>query len=221
MKMKMNLSPTFASAALCLALTTGAQAKSLLVSIEPQVTDYQVSQTAGTFAFPVKVTRLGAGVLKVQLTFDIAGLPAGSTMVATPNPLVFTGNVPEEKSATLSITVPTTAAAGAYKFTVTAINVITKESETTEGTLYVPQWVWPPEAPMMSINKGGAAPSGAPKICMTGTPGQMYVLQATFDLSNPSWTNISTNAADMSGVCIYIDEDAKLYPARFYRAQAF
>lgn len=52
---------------------------------------------------------------------------------------------------------------------------------------------------------------------MSGTPGQIYVIEAATDLQNPSWQAISTNAAGSSGSFQFLDRAAPSYPMRYYR----
>ncbi len=50
-----------------------------------------------------------------------------------------------------------------------------------------------------------------------GDSGVSYVIQASADLSNPTWSSLITNTATMSGLSNYNDLDATNYPIRFYR----
>ena len=59
---------------------------------------------------------------------------------------------------------------------------------------------------------------GTPVVTLSGQADQQYVLQASTDMH--SWSSISTNATDASGLFTYVDSDAKNYPSRFYRGVA-
>jgi len=72
-----------------------------------------------------------------------------------------------------------------------------------------------PNASTVSIT---VDPEGNPAITLSGSPDQTYVLQASFDMH--SWTSLSTNVTDASGLFTFVDTDAKNYPSRFYRGVA-
>jgi len=71
-----------------------------------------------------------------------------------------------------------------------------------------------PDASTISI---AATPEG-PAITLSGSPGQNYVIEASFDMHN--WTAISTNMTDSNGLFTFVDSDATSYPSRFYRGFA-
>jgi hypothetical protein len=58
---------------------------------------------------------------------------------------------------------------------------------------------------------------GCARITCAGFPNRSYIVQATASLSSPSWTTIATNATGSDGLFVYVDMDAPLFPARFYR----
>jgi hypothetical protein len=59
--------------------------------------------------------------------------------------------------------------------------------------------------------------NGVAVIQFTGSPRQIYILQAGNSLNSTEWTNISTNTANASGSGIFHDASAKDQPMRFYR----
>ena len=71
-----------------------------------------------------------------------------------------------------------------------------------------------PDASTVSI----AGTSNGPAITLSGSPGQTYVLETSFDMHN--WTAISTNLTDASGLFTFVDTDASSHPSRFYRGFA-
>jgi hypothetical protein len=71
-----------------------------------------------------------------------------------------------------------------------------------------------PDASTVSI---ATTPEG-PAITLSGSPGQNYVIEASFDMHN--WTAISTNMTDSNGLFTFVDSDATSYPSRFYRGFA-
>jgi hypothetical protein len=71
-----------------------------------------------------------------------------------------------------------------------------------------------PDASTVSI---AATPNG-PAITLSGSPGQNYVLETSFDMHN--WTAISTNRTDANGLFTFVDTDASSHPSRFYRGFA-
>jgi len=58
---------------------------------------------------------------------------------------------------------------------------------------------------------------GCAKITCAGFPNQTYIVQATIDLTSPSWTTIGTNTAGPDGLFVFVYMDAPHFPARFYR----
>ena len=68
------------------------------------------------------------------------------------------------------------------------------------------------------INAPVLLPDGNFQLTFTGGDnGVSYVIQGNGDLSNPVWSNLSTNTATMSGIQSYTDLGATNYPVRFYR----
>ena len=75
--------------------------------------------------------------------------------------------------------------------------------------------IFPRQAPaIMSI---AASANGPAYLTFAGFAGQIYVIEATASLSQPSWTAISTNVIKADGTGEINDPDAAKYPARFYR----
>lgn len=50
-----------------------------------------------------------------------------------------------------------------------------------------------------------------------GDTGVSCQIQASMDLSSPTWSILETKMATMSGISSYTDTDATNYPVRFYR----
>jgi len=61
--------------------------------------------------------------------------------------------------------------------------------------------------------------NGFKEIRGAGLPNVLYVLEAAPDLDSipPKWAPIATNSAGAAGVYLFIDQDASLFPMRFYR----
>ena len=62
-------------------------------------------------------------------------------------------------------------------------------------------------------------PGGNQRLTLAGNPGQAYAVQASDNLSVPSWTNLagSTTSAPPSGTWLFDDLEASNHPSRFYR----
>jgi hypothetical protein len=60
-------------------------------------------------------------------------------------------------------------------------------------------------------------PNGSAQLTCAGYPNQTYLVQATPNLTSPSWTTIGSNTAGLDGLFVFIDVDAPLFPVRFYR----
>ncbi|MGC3959929.1 MAG: YDG domain-containing protein [Verrucomicrobiota bacterium] len=60
-------------------------------------------------------------------------------------------------------------------------------------------------------------PDGNMHIVVSGTPGQVYHLQASGDITSNIWSNISTNTANGLGVVEFDDLNATNHTSRFYR----
>ena len=74
----------------------------------------------------------------------------------------------------------------------------------------------PPVNP--SIGKVSITPpkfDGTMQATLSGTPGQLFVLEASSDLIH--WTPISTNGADANGFISIVESNAIAYPSRYYR----
>jgi hypothetical protein len=72
-----------------------------------------------------------------------------------------------------------------------------------------------PPAPPSIV--GSPVPGGGFNITLTGAPGASYAIQATTNLSNPVWVTLVTTNANSSGLVLFKDPDAPIYPCRFYR----
>jgi hypothetical protein len=51
----------------------------------------------------------------------------------------------------------------------------------------------------------------------SGTPAEVYTIQAATNLASGNWTTLGITTADATGFCSYIDTDSTNYPCRFYR----
>jgi hypothetical protein len=70
---------------------------------------------------------------------------------------------------------------------------------------------------LIQINGSNLKSSGA-QLTMGGTPGGVYLVQASTDLVN--WTTIETVTASPMGIISVLDNEVANYPYRFYRAVA-
>src|ERR1051325_7972877 len=70
----------------------------------------------------------------------------------------------------------------------------------------------------VTISNLTTLPDGNMQIQSSGIPGQIYLLQASTNLS--AWTTIGTNTADTYGVILLQDLEATNYASRFYRTAA-
>ena len=59
--------------------------------------------------------------------------------------------------------------------------------------------------------------AGAVHLELTGTPGRVYVIEATTTLAPPQWSPLATNT-DITGVLPFEDVSAGTFPNRYYRA---
>jgi urocanate hydratase len=147
---------------------------------------------------------------------SISGLPAGATASFSPSPVIFKSGL---NTGTSSLTIATTSgvADGTYSFVVTANDGNSPNNLTGTGTLTVGNGsVGSIQAPIiLSISLVGGQ---TPNLVISGSAHQPYVIQATTDLANPSWTSITTNLTDATGLFAFADQGAMNLRSRFYRA---
>lgn len=159
----------------------------------------------GSSRYTVTVLKIGHGDMDDPL--KVTGLPAGATGNFSPDVLHFRGPMPESLSSELTITTSASTPMGIYYFVVTGDDGTHNPKKVGVGMLVVGSGV----VSVQMLSDMSA------KITCSGAPGQTYVLEATTNLTSPTWINISTNTAGDNCLYSYIDNDAKTCPCRFYR----
>ena len=164
--------------------------------------------------FVITLTKTGSGNLEAYLSSF--GLPTGAAASFSPTSVVFTGGNATQKSATLTVTTTASTPIGTYTFYVVSRDGNSLNTITNTGTLTVgvPATALPAPPVITSITRES---DQSILLAASGNANQTYSLQATLDLANPSWTTISTTAADANGLFSFVDVDAKSYSSRFYR----
>jgi hypothetical protein len=64
---------------------------------------------------------------------------------------------------------------------------------------------------------GCCASDGSYNLTITGSPGVIYTIEATTNLTNPDWISLGVTNANASGLVTFKDVDVARYPCRFYR----
>lgn len=62
-----------------------------------------------------------------------------------------------------------------------------------------------------------SSPDGSKNLSCSGSPGEIYTIEATSNLNHPVWQPLITTNANASGLLWFIDRDATNFPCRFYR----
>jgi hypothetical protein len=180
------------------------------MSLDP---DQRVNSETGTVVtYKVTIGRTGAGLLEAALS--VQGLPEGAAASFSPNPVRFTGRVPESLSSTLTITWTNPGPMDLGAFIVTAETKREVLSVTNQPTSAAN--AMPLSAPLLTLDWPGL---GATKVHGKGGPRLSYQIEATSDLTDPSWTPIGSSTADDTGKFDFTDDQANGSPARFYRAR--
>ena len=204
-----NLSAIFA-----LGLASAAHADPVLVSVTIGSQSPAGLNPGSNATYTVTVNRTNSGGMVINLS--CLGLPAGAAASFSPNPISFGSDLPNSKSATLTISTTAAVTQGTYNFTIKAQdggshNIVTNTGTLTIGTgnknNLTPQNI-------TSIQLLG---NGSASISLHAAPSTVYILQATTALNSSPWINISTNTTDPTGDCILIDSAASTFPSRFYR----
>ena len=177
-----------------LTVTTAGTVVSIVSGLNPAITNQNITFTA-TVNPVAPSTAIPAGAVQ----FKNNGVNLG-------NPVGLAGG---QGSVTVS-----GAALGAGSFTITAeySDAAGNFGRSTNGLTQVVSNPAPPVACKICI-----APPRAGNVTatLTGTPGQVYVLEASTDMVH--WAAVSTNVADANGSLSLIDTNAGKYPSRFYR----
>ena len=212
--MKKQINAVLVGLALFLVTTSASQAMSKLVAltVEPL---WPTSTEPGTIVlYQVTVTREGQGFLEVDLS--AAGLPEGTAVSFSANPLRFVGREPKSQTCIMAIDCAQLTATDAYAFTVTA--------KSRRQTITV----------MNTVSKARSDSSSGPTLMLdlyddgtgllrgTGVGGQTYRIETSTDLLSGVWATLGFTTADGNGRFILIDEDTKVadLPMKFYRAIA-
>ncbi len=196
---------------LCLAATLSQAAAVRYVSVGQQS---PLPVTPGhTASYPVTLNRAGLGSMDVYLS--VAGLPAGA-IASIPSAVNFPEGEPATRLATLEIAVAPGTPSGNYEFTVTGRHGASRATCSGIGILVVTEESIIPPAPVITA----IVLQEDNTVKLSGTSGSLksILIEATFDLANPSWELIGTANADANGLFTFIDADNVLYAARFYRA---
>ncbi len=196
------------------AMALTAQADPTLRSLTVGAQSPSVANPGGQAYFPVAITRTGLGSMSVFMS--VTGLPQGTTSSFVPPDLSFSDQSPSTKNAKLLIRVAPGTPPGTYQFVVNAQkgnsrNTVSSTNALVVGT--VPIVIQQPVLSTPTPQSNGTVLLGG-----SGTANQPVVIEATTDLSTGIWTPIEIGSADATGVFSIIDQDASLYPMRFYRA---
>jgi len=164
--------------------------------------------------YTVTVSRTDNGNLDAYLS--VSGLPAGATASFSPAMVHFSGSTPTSGTAALTISTDASLASCSNSFTVTATEGGSSNQKSCAGSLML---ACAPKA--QSILSCGVLPDGSFQLVCNGSPYQACLIQAATNLIAPTWSTIGTNTADGNGILSFIDADAKIYQARFYRTAAY
>ena len=158
------------------------------------------------------VGRGGAGVLEVTLT--AGDMPPGVTATFSPSVLRFTGNQLMAQTATLTISCQSLIPVESFPFTITG----TSKNETitiTNVVEFTPQYVATRPATLYIDDLGNSAL----RLRGLGATGKTYEIQATSDISNPTWTSLGNSSADGNGRFTFFTSQVTNAPARFFRTR--
>jgi hypothetical protein len=61
--------------------------------------------------------------------------------------------------------------------------------------------------------------NGSFQLSLVGPPSHTYIIEATTNLTNPSWLPVSTNQTSAGGLLQFLDPDTANHPYRFFRAR--
>ncbi|MEI6077245.1 MAG: MBG domain-containing protein, partial [Verrucomicrobiota bacterium] len=171
--------------------------------------NYSVQATNSTLTIGTKAS---------SVTANNAGKNYGQTLTFTGTEFTSSGFVGGDTVTSVMLTssgTTNTASVGTYSIVASAATGTGLGNYTlsyTNGTLTVN-----PATPV-TANSPVRLPDGNFQLIFTGgDPGVSYVIQASDDLSNPVWSNLSTNTATLSGIPSFIDLSATNNPVRFYR----
>ena len=189
-----------------------AMSHQVAIAIKPEPTAASDPGSVMSYKYRVTLTRTGSGVLNVSLSSS--GLPEGATATFSPNLVRFTGRVPETLTSTLTITGPNVTPTTTCTFTVTGES---RREVVTVTNQFPPELPTPPLRFPVLFAPDQPGTEGI-KVRGKGSIGATYQIEATSDLSNPSWCPIGLSIADGDGLFSLLDAQAKDLPARFYRA---
>lgn len=154
--------------------------------------------------YSLQLERVESGKMLINLT--TTGLPAGISATFSPA-VVELGSNDRTANATMNLSIGQNVPPGNYSFAVIASAGGINNSITNS----VPLEIGMCSAGIALMNNGS--------ICLAfdTVPGQQYVVQATYDLTNPVWTDIcTTNMA--ANLLVMADIDSTNHPMRFYRS---
>ena len=166
--------------------------------------------------YTVTVTKTNSGNLQAYLF--VSGLPAGASASFSPSTLTFTGNNELSATSTLTIATSNSTPCGVYAFMVTAQDGGSSNLKTGGGTLII--GIDPP-GPAPSLTSLSCVSNQNVRLSCQGNAGQVFLVLATTNLLNPSWTVIATNVIAPNGLANFTELDGAIYPARFYRTLKF
>jgi len=190
--------------------TSQAMSEFVSLSIEPE---WPATSNPGTVILykVTAVVREGSGLLEVSLS--TLGLPEGATVEFSPSLLRFTGHVPYVQTATMTVTCPKVMPTETYPFSLTGD--ARRESITltnqVQQELYSPI-VGPAVLVLDRLSEGSLRLRGR------GTTGQLYRIESTPSLTQPSWSPVGYCTADGNGRFTFFTAQASDAPVRFYRA---
>jgi hypothetical protein len=115
-------------------------------------------------------------------------------------------------------TTPTTTAAdNGNQYRVVVNGVCGPSLVSSAATLTVVSAATPPVSSAPTIVSLNIMPDHSALLQCAGNQDQVYLIQATTDLTSGNWLTISTNAIGSNGLDWFVDTDATNYPSRFYR----
>jgi hypothetical protein len=192
---------------LVLALTCGGK-----LLADPIMTSLQIGQQApdpinpgGSASYNITIVKTNSGSMVVNMS--VLGLPSGVNASFSPNPVLF-ANKTTSGTTTLVISTANTLQPGSYSFSVVGQDGGSHNSITNSATLDVA-----PRFPGL-VQMG----DGCWCVAFAAQPGQVYQIQATCDLSVPSWTTLCTTNSGTNSLLVFMDGDKAHYSSRFYRA---
>jgi len=195
-----------------LALASATYGKSTLLSLAVEPIGPTNSAPGNVLFYKVTVVRGGSGLLNVSLSS--LGLPTGATVAFSPSILKFTGHVPTNQTAIMTVTCVKPTLVDGYPFTVTGTAASGSITVTNHVDFEPFSLVGRP--PVLEIDR---LEDGNFRLRGMGATGQAYTILATMSLAEPGWTPAGSCTADGNGRLIFTPPVSSA-PMEFFRAAA-